>query len=191
MIDEQNGHRVDAQGEHLNIDYTIDPGTLPGCKDTALRTLVCRPTTPASSARSPCSTRIGRMAQTWQEELRFASKQIGDFNYVRGRSTSTTHEVLRRSGPRIYDLFGVPAPAGLQPGGYNNIHRCCAISRPKSPRPVRETNYKFTDATTLTVGARITRTARTGSAGSRYSCSNWHRPRAPSFRRSLISNWAA
>jgi iron complex outermembrane receptor protein len=159
LIDEQNGHRVDAQGEHLNIDYTIDPGTFTWVQgyrsqDSSLPSDYTGVVGPISVFDANRSDR----RKTWQEELRFASKQIGDFNYVAGAFYQ--HDITKFCVAQvlgIYDLFGTPTQAGLQPGGYNNNPQVlCNQQTEESKALYGETNYKFTDATTLTVGARIT-----------------------------------
>ena len=163
MIDEQNGHRVDAQGEHLNIDYTIDPGTFTWvqgyrAQDSSLPSDYTGVVGPVSVFDANRSDR----RKTWQEELRFASKQIGDFNYVAGafyQHDNTKFCVAQMLG--IYDLFGAPPPAGAQPGGYNNNPQVlCNEQTEESKALYGETNYKFTDATTLTIGARITQDSK-------------------------------
>ncbi|MEP6884559.1 MAG: TonB-dependent receptor [Gammaproteobacteria bacterium] len=163
LIDEQNGHRVDAQGEHLNIDYTIDAGTFTWVQgyrsqDSSLPSDYTGVVGPVSVFDANRSDR----RKTWQEELRFASKQIGDFNFVAGafyQHDDTKFCVAQILG--IYDLFGVPTPPGLQPGGYNNNPQVlCNAQTEQSKALYGETNYKFTDATTLTVGARITQDSK-------------------------------
>ena len=121
MVDEQNGQRVDANGEHLNIDYSIDPGTFTWVQgyrsqDSELASDYTGLVGPVSVFDANRSDR----RKTWQEELRFASKQIGDFNYVAGlfyQHDNTKFCVAQLLG--IYDLFGVPTPPGLT-GGYND-----------------------------------------------------------------------
>jgi iron complex outermembrane receptor protein len=158
LVDEQNGQRVDANGEHLNIDYSIDPGTFTWVQgyrsqDSELASDYTGLVGPISVFDANRSDR----RKTWQEELRFASKQIGDFNFVAGlfyQHDNTKFCVAQILG--IYDLFGVPTPAGLT-GGYNdNPQVLCNEQTEKSKAVFGETNYKFTDADTLTVGARIT-----------------------------------
>ncbi len=159
LIDEQNGHRVDAQGEHLNIDYSIDPGTFTWvqgyrAQDSSLPSDYTGVVGPVSVFDANRSDR----RKTWQEELRFASNQIGNFNYVAGafyQHDNTKFCVAQILG--IYDLFGASTPAGLSPGGYNNNPQVlCNEQTEESKALYGETNYKFTDATTLTIGARIT-----------------------------------
>jgi iron complex outermembrane receptor protein len=160
LINMPDGHRVDANGLHLNIDYTIAPGTFTWVQgyrsqDSSLPsdyTGVVGPISPFDANRSD-------RRKTWQEELRFASKQIGDFNYVSGafyQHDDTKFCVAQILG--VYDLFGVPTPPGLSPGGYNNNPQVlCNAQTEKSAALYGEGNYKFDEATTLTVGARITR----------------------------------
>jgi iron complex outermembrane receptor protein len=163
LIDSQNGHRVDAQGEHLNIDYTLDAGTFTWVQgyrsqDSSLPSDYTGVVGPVSVFDANRSDR----RKTWQEELRFASKQIGNFNFVAGafyQHDDTKFCVAQILG--IYDLFGVPTPPGLQPGGYNNNPQVlCNAQTEESKALYGETNYKFTDATTLTVGARITQDSK-------------------------------
>ncbi len=163
LIDEQNGHRVDAQGEHLNIDYSIDPGTFTWVQgyryqDSSLPSDYTGVVGPISVFDANRSDR----RKTWQEELRFASKQIGAFNFVAGafyQHDDTKFCVAQILG--IYDLFGVPTPPGLQAGGYNNNPQVlCNQQKEESKALYGETNYKFTDATTLTLGARITQDSK-------------------------------
>ena len=163
LIDEQNGHRVDAQGEHLNIDYTIDPGTFTWVQgyrsqDSSLPSDYTGVVGPISVFDANRSDR----RKTWQEELRFASKQIGDFNYVAGafyQHDNTKFCVSQVLG--IYDLFGAPTPPGLQPGGYNNNPQVLCNEQTETSKALYgETNYKFTEATTLTIGARITQDSK-------------------------------
>jgi len=159
LIDAQEGHRVDANGEHLNIDYKINPGTFTWVQgyrsqDSSLPSDYTGVVGPISVFDANRSDR----RKTWQEELRFASDQIGDFNYVAGafyQHDNTKFCVSQVLG--IYDLFGAPTPAGLTPGGYNdNPQVLCNEQTERSEALFGESNYRFTDATTLTVGARIT-----------------------------------
>jgi iron complex outermembrane receptor protein len=164
LIDAQNGHRVDANGEHLNIDYKINQGTFTWVQgyrsqDSSLPSDYTGVVGPISIFDANRSDR----RKTWQEELRFASNQIGDFNYVAGafyQHDNTKFCVSQVLG--IYDLFGaVPgAPndtAAYTPGGYNNNPQVlCNEQTERSEALFGETNYKFTEATTLTIGARIT-----------------------------------
>jgi iron complex outermembrane receptor protein len=159
LIDAQNGHRVDAGGTHLNMDWTIAPGTFTWVQgyrsqDSSLPSDYTGVVGPLSVFDANRSDR----RKTWQEELRFASKQIGDWNYVAGvfyQHDNTKFCVAQVLG--IYDLFGVPTPPGTTPGGYNNNPQVLCNEQTETSKALYgETNYKFTDATTLTVGARIT-----------------------------------
>jgi iron complex outermembrane receptor protein len=161
LIDNQNGQRVDANGYHLNMDYSIAPGTFTWVQgyrsqDSALAGDETGTVLPVFQIN-----RSDRR-KTWQEELRFASKQIGEFNYVAGAFYQ--HDVVNFCVAQIlgiYDLLGVVPPPGLQPGGYtNNPQVLCNSQTEQSKALFGETNYKFTDATTLTVGARITQDSK-------------------------------
>jgi iron complex outermembrane recepter protein len=163
LIDEQNGHRVDANGEHMNVDYTLPMGTFTWVQgyrsqDSSLPsdyTGVVGPISPFDANRSD-------RRKTWQEELRFTSIELGAFNFVSGafyQHDNTKFCVAQILG--IYDLFGVPTPAGLSPGGYNNNPQVlCNEQTEQSEALYSEGNLKFTDADTLTIGARITRDAK-------------------------------
>jgi iron complex outermembrane receptor protein len=163
LLDMSQGHRVDADGLHLNTDWSIDPGTFTWVQgyrsqDSSLPSDYTGVVGPISVFDANRSDR----RKTWQEELRFASKEIGNFNYVAGAFYQ--HDITKFCVAQvlgIYDLFGVPTPAGLQPGGYNNNPQVlCNQQTEKSAALFGETNYKFTDATTLTFGARITRDSK-------------------------------
>jgi iron complex outermembrane receptor protein len=163
LIDTARGHRVDADGFHLNIDWTLAPGTL---------TWVQGYRSQESSLPSNYTGVVGPLSvfdanrsdnrKTWQQELRFASNTDGRFNYVVGafyQHDDTDFCVAQILG--IYDLFGVPTPPGATPGGYNNNPQVlCNAQVEKSAAIYGETNFKFTDATTLTVGARMTRDSK-------------------------------
>jgi iron complex outermembrane receptor protein len=162
LIDEQNGQRVDANGEHLNIDYTIDPGTFTWVQgyrsqDSELASDYTGVVGPISIFDANRSDR----RKTWQEELRFASKQIGDFNYVAGlfyQHDNTKFCVAQVLG--IYDLFGYTPPAPLT-GTYNeNPQVLCNEQTEESKAAYGEANYKFTDADTLTIGGRVTQDSK-------------------------------
>ena len=159
LIDEQNGQRVDAGGYHLNMDWSLAPGTFTWVQgyrsqDSSLPSDYTGVVGPVSVFDANRSDR----RKTWQEELRFASKEIGNFNYVAGafyQHDNTKFCVAQLLG--IYDLFGSAAPAGLQPGGYNNNPQVlCNEQTEESAALYGEGNYKFTEATTLTVGLRLT-----------------------------------
>ena len=163
LIDSQNGHRVDANGEHLNIDWTTDYGTLTWVQgyrsqDSSLPSDYTGVVGPLSVFDANRSDR----RKTWQEEARFASKQMGKWNYVAGvfyQHDDTKFCVSQILG--IYDMFGVPTPPGSTPGGYNNNPQVlCNAQTEKSEALYGETNYKVTDATTLTMGARITKDSK-------------------------------
>jgi iron complex outermembrane receptor protein len=171
LVDEQNGHHVDANGEHLNIDYTMDPGTLTWVQgyrsqDSALASDYTGVVGPLAIFDANRSDR----RKTWQEELRFASKDMGPWNYVAGlfyQHDDTKFCVAQILG--IYDLFtaafggdpNAPPLPGLQPGGYNhNPQVLCNEQKDRSEAAYGETNFKFTDADTFTLGARITRDSK-------------------------------
>ncbi|HVW67388.1 MAG TPA: TonB-dependent receptor [Steroidobacteraceae bacterium] len=163
LIDEQKGHTVVAGGYHLNIDYSIDPGTFTWvqgyrAQDSSLPSDYTGVVGPLSVFDANRSDR----RKTWQEEVRFASKDFGPWNYVLGgfyQHDRTAFCVAQVLG--IYDLFGVPAPPGTQPGGYNNNPQVlCNAQTERSEALYGETNFKFTDADTFTVGARITRDSK-------------------------------
>ncbi|MGH8170961.1 MAG: TonB-dependent receptor [Steroidobacteraceae bacterium] len=163
LIDSQNGQKVRAQGYHLNTDINLAPGTITWVQgyrtqDSALSsnyTGVVGPLSVFDANRSD-------LRKTWQEEVRFASKQMGRLNYVAGlfyyhdQDSFCVAQILG-----IYDLFGSPTPPGAQPGGYNNNPQVlCNAQTEKSGAVYGQANWKFTDATTLTLGARMTRDSK-------------------------------
>ncbi|MBS0579444.1 MAG: TonB-dependent receptor [Proteobacteria bacterium] len=159
LVDIPRGHQVQANGYHLNTDWTISGGTftwVQGWREQKSSlpsnyTGVVGPVSVFDANRSDDR-------KTWQEELRFASEQMGKFNYVAGlfyQHDDTAFCVAQILG--IYDLFGVPTPPGTSAGGYNNNPQVlCNEQLEKSAAAYGEANYKFTDATTLTFGARLT-----------------------------------
>jgi len=163
LIDTARGHRVDADGFHLNMDWTLGAGTI---------TWVQGYRSQESSLPSNYTGVVGPLSvfdanrsdnrKTWQEEVRFASNTEGRFNYVLGafyQHDDTDFCVAQILG--IYDLFGVPTPPGATPGGYNNNPQVlCNAQVEKSAAIFGETNFKFTEATTLTLGARMTRDSK-------------------------------
>ena len=160
LVDEQKGHQVVAGGWHLNIDYTIDPGTFTWvqgyrAQDSSLPSDYTGVVGPLSVFDANRSDR----RKTWQEEVRFASRDFGPWNYVLGgfyQHDNTKFCVAQILG--IYDLFGVPTPPGTVAGGYNNNPQVlCNEQTERSEAVFGETNFKFTDADTFTAGVRITR----------------------------------
>jgi len=163
LIDAQRGHRVDADGFHLNTDLTFGAGTLTWVQgyrsqDSSLPsnyTGVVGPLSVFDANRSD-------LRKTWQEEIRFASNTLGRFNYVVGafyQHDDTRFCVAQILG--IYDLFGVPTPPGTSPGGYNNNPQVlCNQQIEESAAAYGEMNFKFTEATTFTLGARMTRDSK-------------------------------
>jgi iron complex outermembrane receptor protein len=159
LVDLPRGHAVQANGYHLNTDWTISAGTFTWVQgyreqDSSLPsnyTGVVGPISVFDANRSD-------NRKTWQEEIRFASNNIGAFSYVAGlfyQHDDTAFCVSQILG--IYDLFGVPTPPGTSPGGYNNNPQVlCNQQIEKSAAGYGEANWKFTEATTLTLGARLT-----------------------------------
>ncbi|MBW4053372.1 MAG: TonB-dependent receptor [Proteobacteria bacterium] len=160
LINSQDGQHVKAQGYHLNTEIRLEPGTI---------TWVQGYRTQNSSLASNYTGVVGPLSvfdanrsdlrKTWQEEVRFTSRQIGRLNYVAGLFYYHDHDafcVAQILG--IYDLFGVPTPPGAQPGGYNNNPQVlCNAQTEESSAVYGQANWKFTPKTTLTIGARLSR----------------------------------
>jgi len=160
LINMPDGHRVDIDGYHLHIDWTTPYGTVTWVQGYRKQ---------ESSLPSNYTGVVGLLSvfdanrsddlKTWQEEVRFASEQIGRFNYVAGlfyQHDDTKFCVAQILG--IYDMFGVPTPAGTSPGGYNNNPQVlCNAQKETSKALFAEGNIKMTDELTLTLGARITK----------------------------------
>lgn len=159
LVDMPDGHRVDADGLHLNMDYRFDAGTVTWVQgyrsqDSSLPSDYTGLVGPLSVFDANRSDR----RKTWQEEVRFVSKKYDQFDYVAGafyQHDNTKFCVAQILG--IYDLFGVPTPPGAQSGGYNNNPQVlCNAQTEKSAALYGEGNWHFTESTTLTLGARIT-----------------------------------
>ena len=163
LIDAQDGHHVTAEGYHLNTDIYLEPGTVTWVQGYRSQnsslpsnyTGVVGPVSVFDANRSD-------LRKTWQEEVRFASRQMGPFNYVAGlfyQHDDTKFCVAQILG--IYDLFGVPTPPGAQPGGYNNNPQVlCNAQLERSAAAYGEGNWKITSNTTITLGARMTRDSK-------------------------------
>jgi iron complex outermembrane recepter protein len=159
LINMPSGHRVDVDGMYLNTEWKLAPGTVTWVQgyrsqDSSLPSNYTGVVGPLSVFDANRSDR----RKTWQEEVRFASNNDGPFNYVVGafyQHDDTKFCVSQILG--IYDLFGVPTPAGAQPGGYNNNPQVlCNAQTERSKALFGEGNFKLSDKLTLTFGARYT-----------------------------------
>ena len=159
LINMEQGQHVKAQGYQLNTRIHLNFGTITwiqgywGQSDSLASnyTGVVGPISVFDANRSD-------RRSTWQEEVRFTSNQIGPFNYVAGLFYYHDYDAFCVSQLLgIYNLLGVPAPPGLQPGGYNtNPQVLCSAQRSRQAAAYGQANWKLTDKTTLTMGARIT-----------------------------------
>ena len=159
LINMEQGQRVKSQGYQLNTHIRLHFGTLTwiqgywGQNDSLASnyTGVVGPISVFDANRSD-------RRSTWQEELRFTSKQIGPLNYVAGLFYYHDNDAFCVSQLLgIYELLGVPPPPGLQPGGYNtNPQVLCNAQRSHQTAAYGQANWKLTRRTTLTIGARIT-----------------------------------
>ena len=159
LVDMPKGHSVDTDGLYLNVDFTLAPGTITWVngyrsQDSSLPsdyTGIVGPLSPFDANRSD-------RRKTWQEEVRFASKDFGAFNFVAGgfyQHDDTKFCVAQLLG--LYDQFGVPTPPGVSPGGYNNNPQVlCNAQIARSEAIFGEGNWKATDKLTVTLGARYT-----------------------------------
>lgn len=163
LIDGPDGHHVIADGFHMNTDWTIAPGVFTWVQgyrsqDSSLPSTYTGVVGPLSVFDANRSDR----RKTFQEELRFAANAIGPFSYVAGlfyQHDTTAFCVAQVLG--IYDLFGAPTLPGTSPGGYNNNPQVlCNAQTEKSYAAYGEGNYKITDSTTLTLGARLTQDSK-------------------------------
>ncbi len=159
LLDLPRGHEVHANGYHINTDWTISGGTFTWVQ--GWREQISSLPSNYTGVVGPISVFDANRSDnrdTWQEELRFASNNIGQFSYVAGlfyQHDDTSFCVAQVLG--IYDLFGLAPPPGTSPGGYNNNPQVlCNQQVEKSAAGFGEANWKFTDATTLTFGARLT-----------------------------------
>ncbi len=162
LIDMPRGHHVDSDGTYLNIDWKLAPGTLTidggyRAQDSSLPSDYTGTVGPLSVFDANRSD----ARKTYQAEARFASKDIGIFNYVVGafyQHDNTKFCVAQVLG--IYDQFfdNTTNTLGLTPGGWNNNPQVmCSAQESKSTAAYAEFNIKPTDKLTFTVGGRYTK----------------------------------
>jgi iron complex outermembrane receptor protein len=162
LIDMARGHRVDSDGMYLNVDWKLAPGTLSvnggyRSQDSSLPSDYTGTVGPLSVFDANRSDN----RKTYQAEVRFASKDIGPFNYVAGafyQHDDTKFCVAQILG--IYDQFfdQTTNTLGLTAGGWNNNPQvACNAQEAKSTAAYAEVNFKPTDKLTLTLGGRYTK----------------------------------
>jgi iron complex outermembrane receptor protein len=162
LVDMQRGHRVDSDGMYANIDWKLAPGTLSvnggyRSQDSSLPSDYTGTVGPLSVFDANRSDN----RKTYQAEVRFASKDLGPFNYVVGafyQHDNTKFCVAQILG--IYDQFfdQTTNTLGLTPGGWNNNPQAlCNAQEAKSTAAYAEVNFKPTDKLTLTLGGRYTK----------------------------------
>ena len=165
LVDMQKGHRVDADGFYVNVDWKTDAGTLTvdggyRSQDSSLPSDYTGTVGPVSIFDANRSD----IRKTYQYEARFASKDVGPVNYVVGafyQHDDTKFCVAQILG--IYDLFfdQTTNNLGLTPGGWNNNPQVlCNAQVSTSQAAYGELNWKATDKLTLTLGGRYTRDAK-------------------------------
>ncbi|MCX7056192.1 MAG: TonB-dependent receptor [Proteobacteria bacterium] len=162
LIDMQRGHRVDSDGMYLNVDWKLAPGTL--TVDGGYRSQDSSLPSDYTGTVGPLSVFDANRSdarKTYQAEVRFASKDIGIFNYVVGafyQHDNTKFCVAQVLG--IYDQFfnQLTNTLGLTPGGWNNNPQvACNAQEAKSTAAYAEFNIKPTERLTLTLGGRYTK----------------------------------
>jgi iron complex outermembrane receptor protein len=127
LIDEQNGHRVDAGGEHLNIDYTIDSGTFTWvqgyrAQDSSLPSDYTGVVpTAARPGRRSCASPRSSSETGISSAVRSISTTTPNFAWPRCSVSTTCSECRRRPD--------------FRPAATTTIPRCSATPRPRSPRP--------------------------------------------------------
>ena len=154
--------RVDVDGVYLNANFDMGIGTLTNVTGyRSQRSRLSQSTTGDGAIVAPDGDRLSLFdinrednRKTFQEELRFASKFSGSFNFVSG--IFYQHEDVNFCVAQILgfqDLVGATTPYGPW---NNNPYVLCNSQRSDSTAVYTEGTLKITDKLTLTVGGRYT-----------------------------------
>lgn len=161
LIDINRGQRVSVDGVYLNADFDLGPGTLTSVSGYRFQ----RSRLPNSYAGVAPIAADGQSLsffdaardddrKTYQQEIRFASKFQGPFQFVAGgfyQREKTDFCVSQYLG--FLDLVSGPLPFG----NWNDTpYILCNAQKGTSKAVFAEGTYKITPTITLTAGARYT-----------------------------------
>lgn len=161
LIKMQSGQRINVDGIYLNMDYTTDFGTFTSISGRRLQKSRL-PNTYTGQAPIAADGEILSLfdanrsddRKTYQQELRFASKLGGNFDFVAGgfyQNDKTSFCVAQVLG--FLDLTGGPLPFG---SWNTNPYILCNAQKASSTAAFVEGTYKITPTLTLTGGGRYT-----------------------------------
>jgi iron complex outermembrane receptor protein len=161
LIDIERGQRISVDGYYLNADYDLDVGTLTSV--TGYRSQRSRlpnsyagvaPVAADGQSLSFFDAARDDDRKTFQQEVRFASKLQGPFQFVAGGFYQ--HETIDFCVAQylgFLDLTAGPLPFG----NWNDTpYILCNAQKGSSKAVFAEGTYKVTPTVTLTVGGRYT-----------------------------------
>jgi iron complex outermembrane recepter protein len=161
LIKMQDGQRIDVDGIYLNMDYTTDFGTFTSISGRRLQKSRL-PNTYTGQAPVAADGEVLSLFDanrsddrtTYQQEVRFASKLGGNFDFVAGgfyQNDKTSFCVAQVLG--FLDLAGGPLPFG---SWNTNPYILCNAQKASSTAAFVEGTLKITPTLTLTGGGRYT-----------------------------------
>lgn len=166
LVDVARGQRIDVNGLYLNTDFDFDAGTLTSV--SGVRSQRSRipnsyagvaPIAPDGQSLSFFDASRDDNRKTYQQELRFASKFQGPFQFVAGAFYQ--HESVDFCVAQILgflDLTAGPLPFG----NWNDTpYILCNAQKSASKAVFAEGTYKILPTLTLTAGARYTSEKKT------------------------------
>ena len=161
LINIKKGQRIGVDGVYLNVDFDFDPGTLSSV--SGFRSQRSRlpnsyagaaPIAPDGQSLSFFDASRDDDRKTYQQEVRFASKLEGPFQFVVGgfyQRESIDFCVSQYLG--FLDLASGPLPFG----NWNDTpYILCNAQKGTSKAVFAEGTYKITPTITLTAGGRYT-----------------------------------
>jgi len=161
LLQEERGHRVSVDGGYLNADYDIGFGTITSVTGYREQTSFLPSSYPGQSPVAADGTILSLFdanradkRKTFQQEVRFASKLRGPFQFVAGgfyQHDNTTFCVSQLLG--FLDLTGATTPYG----SFNdNPYILCNAQRARSVAGFVEGTLKIVSGLTATAGVRYT-----------------------------------
>ncbi len=161
LIKMKTGQKIDVDGIYLNMDYTTDFGTFTSITGRRLQKSRL-PNTYTGQAPVAADGEVLSLfdanrsddRKTYQQELRFASKLGGNFDFVAGgfyQNDKTSFCVAQVLG--FLDLASGPLPFGPW---NQNPYILCNAQKASSTAAFVEGTFKITPTLTLTGGGRYT-----------------------------------